>query len=79
MNISSVFDAIKKAGMSVGDFFVHAVQLGNAIQDMWSKCGKQTLIVASQVFYDAVKSAALAEQAAAAAGGSSWVGAVQLS
>ena len=79
MTFSAIIDAIKKAGINVGDFFAHAVQLGNAVHDMWAQCGKQTLLVASQVFYDVIKSATLAEQSAQAATTGTWVGAVQLS
>jgi hypothetical protein len=78
-SIGSFFTSIEKAGMKIGDFIAHALKLGKAVKDMWSQCGPQTMIVASQVFYDVVKTATLAEQAAAAASAGSWVGAVQLS
>jgi hypothetical protein len=78
-SIGSFFSEVEKAGMKIGDFIAHALKLGKAVQQMWSQCGPQTMIVASQVVYDVVKSAMLAEQAAQAAGGGSWLGAVQLS
>jgi hypothetical protein len=78
-SIKDFFGEVEKAGMKVGDFIAHALKLGAAIKQMWDQCGTQTLTVASQVLYDVVKTATLAEQAAAAASGSSWVGAVQLS
>ena len=78
-SISNFFQDIEKAGMKVGDFIAHALKLGKAVQQMWASCGAQTIVVASQVFYDVVKTATLAEQAAAAGTAGSWVGAVQLS
>lgn len=64
-----------KVGTAIADVF----KLGAAVKQMWGTCGAQTIIVASQVFYDVVKSATLAEQAAAAGAGGSFSGAIQLS
>lgn len=79
MNIGDLFNDIKKGITTVGQFFGVAVKLGSAIKQAWSQCGPQTLTTASQVFYDVLKTATLAEQAAQAGTGGSWVGAVQLS
>lgn len=79
MNIGDIFNEIKKGITTVGQFFGVAVKLGNAIKTAWTKCGPQTLTVASQVFYDVMKAASQAEQAAQAGAGGSWMGAVTLS
>ena len=78
-SISSFFTDVEKAGMKIGDFIAHALKLGAAVQQMWATCGHQTIVTASQVFYDVIKTATLAEQAAQAGGGGSWLGAVTLS
>ena len=79
MSIGDIFKEIEKGITTVGAFFGMAVKLGNAIKQAWSQCGPQTLTAASQVFYDVMKAATLAEQTAAAGAGGSWVGAVTLS
>jgi hypothetical protein len=79
MSIGSIFQDIEKAGMKVGQFFATAIKLGSAIKQMWGQCGAQTLTVASQVFYDVVKTASLATGAATDASANQWSGAVQLS
>lgn len=78
-SIKGFFSDIEKAGMKVGDFLMNALKLANAIKQMWSQCGPQTLTVASQVFYDVMKTATLATEDAAAASAQNWAGAVTLS
>lgn len=78
-SISDFFKQIEAAGMKVGDFLSNAVKLGKAVKQMWAQCGPQTLTVASQVFYDVVKTATMASGAAADASSNNWAGAVTLS
>lgn len=79
MSLSEIFAKIKGGITTVGDFFTLSVKLGNAIKQMWSECGPQTIKVASQIAHDVFKSAVLAEEAAAAGQAGSWTGAVTLS
>ena len=79
ISFADIINDVKKGALTVGDFISHAIRLGVAIKQMWQECGPQTLAVASQVLYDVVKSATLAEQAAQAGTAGSWMGAVTLS
>lgn len=79
MKISDIFNEIKKGITTVGAFFGLVGKLGSALQQAWKECGPQTITVASQVFYDVLKTAATAEQAAQAGTGGSWMGTVTLS
>ena len=78
-SINGFFKAAENDAMKVGEAIANVFKLGNAVKQMLAQCGPQTVIVATQVFYDVVKTATLAEQAATAAGGGTWMGAVQLS
>src|SRR6185437_5381027 len=73
-SISNFFENVEKAGMKVGDFLANAIRLGNAIKQMWSQCGTQTITVASQVFYDVMKTATLTTEAAASGQAGAWAG-----
>lgn len=79
MNFGSIFGAIGKGFSTVGEAIATILKLGKALQTAVQKCGPQTLTVMSQVFYDVMKSAALAEQAAQAGASGNALGTVTLS
>jgi hypothetical protein len=78
-SIGGFFKTAESDLAKVGEAISNVFKLANAVKQMWSQCGAQTIVVASQVFYDVIKTATLAEQAAQAGAGGSWAGAVTLS
>lgn len=75
----SIWTDIEKIGVKIGDFFTSVVKFGGAIQQVWGSLGPATLATASQVFYDVIKTAALAGETAADGSAGNWAGAVTLS
>ncbi len=78
-SISGFFKEVAHLGAKVGEVLTGAAKVATAVKETWSKLGPQTVVVASQVFYDVIKTATLAESASSQAAGGNFVGAVQLS